>query len=78
MIIPDCVEKNARLYKNKRAIIFENRSCTFSQLRERVYRLSNGLLEVGVKKGDRVAIIQDNCFEYPVIPEFHLFCLAQD
>ena len=65
MIIPDHVEKNARLYKDKKAIVFEDRSCTFGQLKERVYRLSNGLWGLGVKKGDRVAVIQDNCFEYP-------------
>lgn len=65
MIIPDYVEKNARLFPNKSAIVFYDRRCTFSELKERVYQLSNGLLELGVKKGDRVAIIQDNCFEYP-------------
>lgn len=65
MIIPDHVEKNARLYKNKIAVVFEDRRCTFGELKDRVYRLSNGLLDLGVKKGDRVAIIQDNCFEYP-------------
>ena len=65
MIIPDYVEKNVKLFPNKTALIFEDRRITFTELKERVYRLSNGLLELGVKKGDRVAIIQDNCFEYP-------------
>jgi len=65
MNIPDYVEKNARIFPNKTAVAFEDRRCTFTELKERVYRLSNGLLELGVKKGDRVAIIQDNCFEYP-------------
>ena len=67
MIIPDHVEKNARLYGNKKAIVFEDRNCTFAELKERVYRLSNGLLGLGVRKGDRVAVILENCFEYPEI-----------
>jgi len=65
MIIPDYVEKNAKLFPNKTALVFGDRRINFTELKERVYRLSNGLLELGVKKGDRVAIIQDNCFEYP-------------
>ncbi len=69
MIIPDYVEKNDRVYPDKTAIIYEyeDRRCSFREFKERVYRLANGLLKIGVKKGDRVAIIQDNCFEYPEI-----------
>jgi len=66
MVIPDYLEKNARHYPNKTAVkVVGDRSCTFSELRERVYRLANGLLEMGLKKGDRVAILAENCFEYP-------------
>jgi long-chain acyl-CoA synthetase len=66
MIIPNYVEKNARLYPDKTAIkVIGDRSCTFSELRERVYRLANGLIRLGIKKGDRVAVLAENCFEYP-------------
>ena len=57
MIIPDYVEKNARLYPDKTAIkLFGDRACTFSELQERVYRLANGLLHLGVVTEDRVAV----------------------
>jgi len=46
---------------DKEAIIFEGRRYTFSQLNERVNRLANGLAELGVKQGDRVALVQVNC-----------------
>ena len=46
---------------DKAAIVFEDKRYTFSQLTERVNRLANGLLELGVKKGDRVSLIQVNC-----------------
>jgi len=46
---------------DKAAIVFEDKRYTFSQLNERVNRLANGLLKLGVKKGDRVSFIQVNC-----------------
>lgn len=46
---------------DKTAIVFEDKRYTFSQLSERVNRLANGLLKLGVKKGDRVAFLQVNC-----------------
>ncbi len=46
---------------DKAAIVFEKKRYTFSQLSERVNRLANGLAKLGVKKGDRVALMQVNC-----------------
>ncbi|MFC1942156.1 class I adenylate-forming enzyme family protein [Chloroflexota bacterium] len=46
---------------DKTAIVFEDTRYTFSQLNERVNRLANGLIKLGVKKGDRVAFLQVNC-----------------
>ncbi len=46
---------------DKAAIVFEDKRYTFSQLNERVNRLANGLQKLGVKKGDRVSLIQVNC-----------------
>ncbi|OGO43887.1 MAG: hypothetical protein A2Z05_01545 [Chloroflexi bacterium RBG_16_60_22] len=46
---------------DKAAIVFEDKRYTFSQLNERVNRLANGLIKLGVQKGDRVAFIQVNC-----------------
>lgn len=66
MIIPDYVEKNARLYPDKTAIkIAAGRGCTFKEFRDRVYRLANGLVQMGIHRGDRVAVLAENCFEYP-------------
>lgn len=49
---------------DKEATVFEGRRYTFSQLNERVNRLGNALLKMGVKKGERVAILQVNCHQY--------------
>ncbi|MBW1800683.1 MAG: AMP-binding protein, partial [Deltaproteobacteria bacterium] len=45
-------------------MVFEGKRWTFSQANERVNRLANGLRELGVEKGDRIAILQVNCNEY--------------
>ncbi len=45
---------------DKVAIIFEGKRYTFSQLNERVNRVGNALLKLGVQKGDRVAMLQVN------------------
>jgi acyl-CoA synthetase (AMP-forming)/AMP-acid ligase II len=46
---------------DKLAIVFEDKRYTFSQLNDRVNRLANGLMKLGVRKGDRVSFIQVNC-----------------
>jgi len=46
------------------AIIFEGKKTTFGQLNERANRLANALTELGIKKGDIVAILQVNCNQY--------------
>jgi acyl-CoA synthetase (AMP-forming)/AMP-acid ligase II len=45
---------------DREAIIFEDKRYTFNQLTDRVNRLANALIGLGVKKGDRVAFIQVN------------------
>jgi len=46
------------------AIVFEGKKYTFSQLNERVDRLANALLKLGVEKGDRIAMLQVNCNQF--------------
>jgi len=46
---------------DKTAIVFEGKRYTFSQLNQRVNRLSIGLMKMGIKRGDRVGFIQVNC-----------------
>lgn len=46
---------------DKTAIVFEDTRYTFLQLNDRVNRLANAFREMGIKKGDRIAILQVNC-----------------
>lgn len=45
---------------DKEAIVFEDKRYTFSQLNERANRVAHALLDLGVQKGDRVAMLQVN------------------
>ena len=47
-------------YPSRPAIIFGQKRITFSELNVFTHRLSQGLKELGVKKGDRVALLLDN------------------
>lgn len=64
MIIPDYVERHASLDPEKTALIFEKRQCSYLELQERVYRLANGLIKLGLKEGERVAVLAENCLEF--------------
>ncbi|MBU2550176.1 MAG: AMP-binding protein [Proteobacteria bacterium] len=53
----------ARDYPDKEALICEDRRLTYRVLNERVNRLGNTLIEMGVKPGDKVAVLNSNCVE---------------
>lgn len=45
------------------AVVFEGKRWSYSQVNERVNRLGNALIKLGIKKEDRVAMLQVNCPE---------------
>ena len=44
--------------------VFESKRQTYTQTNERINRLANALAELGVEKGDRIAVLQVNCPQY--------------
>ena len=54
----------AAICPDRTAIIFEGKRYTFSQIADRVNRLANALLGLGIKKGDAVGVLQVNCNQY--------------
>ncbi len=49
------VTKRAQLSHGKAALIFNNHKFTYEQFNSRINRLANGLVQIGVRKKDRVA-----------------------
>lgn len=58
--------KWASLTPNAQALydVPNNRRVTWARLDDRVRRLANGLRELGLRRGDRVAVLSRNCVEY--------------
>jgi len=60
----DIPRKSAILFPNNTATVFEGARLTYRQLNERVNRLANALLGLGVAKGDRLTILAENTHKY--------------
>jgi long-chain acyl-CoA synthetase len=60
------INRNAFLYPDRIAMkeVEGNRSYTYRVLKERVNRMGNALHGLGARKGDRIAILSQNSFEY--------------
>ena len=55
LLITDFMDRAVKVYGEKKAVFADERSFTYAELNSRANRLSNGLKEAGVEKGDRVA-----------------------
>jgi len=60
MLITDFVKRAEKQYPRKIGIVDGQKRFTYSEYAERTRKLSNALLNLGVKKGDRVAFIEYN------------------
>ena len=58
------LDQGCHVNPDKEAVIFKDERITYGQLRDRAYRLANGLRALGVGKGDRVAVLLRNCTEW--------------
>lgn len=65
------VQRWSELHPNKPAIIFENEKISYSGLQRRANRSACWLQSVGIEKGDRVAVLLNNC---PEFIEIYLAC----
>jgi len=57
MLLGDILRRNAKLYPDKTAIIFKEKGISYADIENRVMRLSNGLTERGIRRGDRIGLI---------------------
>ncbi len=64
MNVAKVLEEKAKEFHNKPAIIFKEQAISFGQLRDYSFRLADSLRNLGIKKGDRVAIYLPNWPQY--------------
>jgi len=55
------LERTVKIYGKKTGVICSDHCFTYGEYGERVNRLSNGLLKLGIQKGDRVSYLGYNC-----------------
>jgi len=60
----DMFDKASDLYHNREALVDEKNRLTYAQLREKVDRLAIGLMELGIKKQERVLLQLPNWSEF--------------
>ena len=60
----DLIKRGRTLYGPQTALIYEDKRFSFSEQAERMFRLANALLDKGITKQQRVAVLARNCSEY--------------
>ena len=60
MTIGNIVSRNAIQFPDREALVFEDLRYTWTELNDRINRLANSLLSLGLKKGDKVAMLAEN------------------
>src|SRR5262252_9230488 len=63
-VLGDVIERNARYFPGKTAVVFEDRRVSYAEFATRVRRLANALAAGGLAKQARFAILAQNCLEY--------------
>ena len=63
MNVGDLLAKAAFRFPNHTAVVYQQTRLTTKELLGRIYRLANALLGLGLKKGDRVAVLLNNCHQ---------------
>lgn len=61
------MDKNSLFYPKKTATVFGDRRITYQELNARINKLANAFVKLGIKKGDRVAILLFNSDVWPII-----------
>jgi len=60
----DIPRNGALNFPQRTAVVFEGTRYTYSEFNDRINRCAHGLRALGCSKGDRVAILADNCAKY--------------
>ncbi|TFD73408.1 long-chain-fatty-acid--CoA ligase [Cryobacterium fucosi] len=62
----DMIEKSVRRFSGDVALDFFGATTSYADLGDQISRVANGLLRLGVKPGDRVALVLPNCPQHVV------------
>jgi acyl-CoA synthetase (AMP-forming)/AMP-acid ligase II len=63
VIFTDVMRNHAKWRKNKTALICNDQRMTWGEFNDRINRLANGLIRLGLRKGDKVSMLMTNSIE---------------
>ena len=63
-VLSQIIEDKARQYPNHVVFQFRDEPITFGELNDKINQVANGFQAIGVKHGDKVAIMLPNCVEF--------------
>jgi acyl-CoA synthetase (AMP-forming)/AMP-acid ligase II len=63
LTIGELIKRNTRKAPSREAFIFGERRYTYNEANKRVNRLANGLIKLGISRGDKVAVLFFNAVE---------------
>ncbi|HWP54341.1 MAG TPA: AMP-binding protein [Pyrinomonadaceae bacterium] len=63
MNVGSLIARHAQYRPHHTNMVFENQQLSFWEFNKRINRLANALLNLGIRKGDKVATILPNCLE---------------
>jgi len=63
MLVNDFLQNSAGRFPDKVALVCDGQRLTYAQIEERANRIANGLLALGVRRGERVAVWLPNSVE---------------
>ena len=64
MILDEIPRRNARRYPDKTALVFDDMRYTFREFNDRVNGLATALSDIGLRKGDKLAVLAGSCHQY--------------
>jgi fatty-acyl-CoA synthase len=65
--VGDLLIRTTARYPHMKALRFRERSYTYEELNAAVNRCAHGLTQMGIKKGDRCAILSHNCDQFIIL-----------
>ncbi len=64
LLLGELIARNARKFPDKEAVIFGDTRLTYREFGARINRLAHAFMDMGIGRGEKVAILSFNCNQY--------------
>jgi acyl-CoA synthetase (AMP-forming)/AMP-acid ligase II len=64
LVLGELIARNARKFPDRGAIVHGDTRLTYREFNARINRLAHALLDIGIKRGEKVAMLLFNCNQY--------------